>query len=50
MTATAVDEHAVWLDGWNHAIRAAGKVITMSDLPIEMADRAVDLVHQLLTD
>lgn len=49
MSAVAPSEDA-WIDGWNAAVCAAAAVLSTSDLPIEIADHAVDLVNRLLTD
>jgi hypothetical protein len=49
MSAVAASEDP-WLDGWDAAICAAAAVLSTSDLPIEIADHAVDLVNGLLTD
>ena len=46
----AVPAEDPWIDGWNAAICAAAAVLSTSDLPIDIADHAVDLINRLLTD
>jgi hypothetical protein len=49
VSATAPAEDP-WVDGWNAGVGAAVSVLSASDLPIEIRDRALALVAQLLTD
>lgn len=50
MTAPQVQAHEVWLDGWNAGVVAAANLLERSDLPVNTADHAVEMVRGLLED
>jgi len=40
----------VWLEGWNAGVVAACSILEASDLPTDFADRAIDLLRDLLEE